>query len=349
MKNKAKNKKKTTKRKGGYKLPPHDYKFVVSTLSQKQGWGIKQCNVPSTWKVTEGEGETVMVIDTGWSDHNDLGENCVKGICTASGGNIADKEGHSSHVAGIIAAQNNDTGMVGVAPKSKVIAVKALGDDGSGTFADIAKALEYAIETKPSVVSMSLGAPSSTKRIEDAIKKLYELNIPVVCAAGNDGKRGVDYPGKYPETIAIGAYDENGKIAGFSAIGEEVDFAAPGVSIYSTFLNNKYAVLSGTSMACPFVSGVIALLLAKHKKQEQETGENDCKTVEEIRQHLLKYTIDKGYVGKDKYWGYGVLDVEKMILAKNDPSLDLPIYVEPKPTLREFLADLWNKFTNLFR
>ncbi len=339
-------KNKSTRAKGGFKLPPHEYQDVITTLSQKQGWGIKQCKIPSTWQVTQGEGETVMVIDTGWSDHKDLGENSVKGICAVNGNDIIDREGHGTHCAGIIAAKNNNTGMVGVAPKAKVIGVKALGDDGSGSFASIAKSLEYAIKIKPSVVSMSLGATSCTQRIEKLIKKLYDMNIPVVCAAGNDGKRGVDFPGKYPETIAIAAYDKNGKIANFSAVGEQVDFAAPGVGIYSTYVKNKYSVLSGTSMACPFVAGVVALLISKHKKQEADGKVNDCKTVEEIRQHLLKYTIDKGYVGKDDNWGYGVLDVEKMILASNDTSLDLPIWEEPKKVK---IKTLWEKFLSLFR
>jgi len=332
--------------KKGFKLPKHEYTSVITTLSQKQGWGIRQNKIPSTWKITQGEGETVMVIDTGWSDHSDLGDNSLKGISTVTGSDIIDREGHSTHCSGIIAAKNNASGMVGVAPKAKVIAVKALGDNGSGTFAAIAKALEYAIETKPSVVSMSLGAPSCTKRVEKDIKKLTDMGIPVICAAGNSGARGVDYPGKYPETITIAAYDKKGNIAGFSGVGEAVDFSAPGVAIYSTYLNNGYAVLNGTSMACPYVAGIVALLLSKHKKQEAEGGENDCKTVEEIRQHLLKYTVDKGYVGKDKYWGYGIIDAEKMIIAKNDPDLDLPIYKEP---VKERIRTFWDWLFSLFR
>jgi len=323
-----------------FRLPPHTYEFVISTLSQKQGWGIKQTKIPKTWKVTEGEGETIMVIDTGYFPHKDLEENIEKGICVVPGEKNLDGEGHGTHCAGIIAAKNNDSGMVGVAPKAKVIAVKALGNNGSGGFAGLGKALEYAIETKPSIVSMSLGATSSTKRIEKAIKKLKELNIPVICAAGNDGKRGVDYPGKYPDTIAVAAYDKNGNIAGFSAVGEEVDFAAPGVGIYSTYINDKYAVLSGTSMACPFISGVVALLLAKHKKQEKETGKNDCVTVDQIKEHLLKYTVDKGYVGKDNKFGYGMLDIENLILE----GCSVELTPEPKPVKKEpWWKIIWKK------
>lgn len=139
------------------------------------------------------------------------------------------------------------------------------------------------------------------------------MNIPVVCSAGNSGQAGVSYPAAYPETIAIAAFDKNGKIANFSSRGSEVDWSAPGVDIMSTYLNNKYASFSGTSMACPFMVGVIALMLSKHKKQERSNGKNDCRTVADIREHLLKYTNDKGTVGKDNDWGYGVIDVEKLL------------------------------------
>lgn len=306
------------KNKKDFKLPPHTYELVVTTLSQKQGWGISQTKIPNTWTVTQGGGETALVIDTGHPNHNDIGINAIEGKNFTNSNTINDIKGHQTHVTGIICAQNNNQGMVGVAPKSKCITAKALGDNGSGSFKWIVKALDYAIEKKVSVVSMSLGASIGTPGFHAVIKKLYKANIPIICAAGNDSTRGVDYPAKYPETIAVAAYDKNGKIAGFSGIGKEVDWAAPGVSIYSTYLDNKYAILNGTSMATPFITGVILLLLAKHKKQEKETGKNDCKTIEQIKEHLIKYTVDKGYVGKDEYFGYGIIDVEKLILESNE-------------------------------
>ena len=121
------------------------------------------------------------------------------------------------------------------------------------------------------------------------------------------------------------------------------------VNIYSTFLNNGYASLSGTSMACPFITGVICLMLAKHKKQEAETGKNDCKTIAEIREHLLKYTKDKGEVGKDNSWGYGVIDVEKLIGGedKEEPPVEEPVEEEPpveEPPVEEPVEEeLWKK------
>ncbi len=307
------------------KLPEYNKNEELGSLSQRIDWGLRQLNVPSTWSVTKGEGITAMVIDTGHPVHPDIGDNAIKGKNCISGEPIEDENGHQLHCTGIINAKDNETGMVGVAPEAKCISVKALAKNGSGTYYGLAEALDYAIEMKPDVVSMSLGGPAPSSVLHDRIKTLYEMNIPVVCAAGNSGDGGVNYPAAFDETIAVAAYDRWGKIANFSSKGEKVEWAAPGVNIYSTFLNNGYASLSGTSMACPFITGVICLMLAKHKKQEAETGKNDCKTVAQIREHLLKYTKDKGEAGKDNSWGYGVIDVEKMIKDGEEVS-------EPTPT-----------------
>jgi subtilisin family serine protease len=295
-----------------------DEKTIVASISQVKCWSIKDTNIPSTWQVTKGQDMKAMVIDTGHPNHRDIGDNAIEGKNFTNSRTILDRQGHASHVTGIICAQHNNIGMVGVAPKAKSISVKGLGDDGSGQMGWIENALEYAIEAKPDVICMSLGAPVGSGRMHNLIKKLYKLNIPVVCAAGNDGYNGVDYPAKYPETIAVAAFDRRGRIADFSARGPEVDFAAPGVDIYSTWLNNQYIKSNGTSMAAPYITGVILLLLSKHRIQEELTGENDCKTVEQVREHLLKYTIDKGAVGRDQYWGYGVVDVEALIVGKSE-------------------------------
>ena len=305
------------------KLPPVEVNEELGTLSQRIDWGLRQLNVPNTWSITKGEGITVMVIDTGHPVHPDIGDNAIEGKNCIPNEPIIDENGHQLHCTGIICAKDNDTGMVGVAPNAKSISVKALAKNGSGSYKGLVEALDYAIEVKPDLVSMSLGGPYPSPDMQNRIKKLYDMNIPVICAAGNSGDGGVNYPAAFDETIAVAAYDKYGKVARFSSKGEKVEWAAPGVNIYSTYLNNRYASLSGTSMACPFIAGVVALMLAKHKKQEEETGKNDCKTVAQIREHLLKYTNDKGEVGRDNSWGYGVIDVERLI---NDGK------VKPKPS-----------------
>jgi subtilisin family serine protease len=314
------------------KLPPFTIGESISTLSQKIDWGLKDTNVPNTWTITKGEGITCMVIDTGHPDHPDLNSNTEEGANFIPNEPIVDENGHQTHCTGIICGEDNEIGMVGVAPESRCVSVKALNKGGGGSYSGLAKALDYAIKTRPDLISMSLGGSSPSSVLEEKIKTLYDMNIPIICAAGNTGQGGVNWPAAFNETIAVAAYDKYGNVASFSSRGEKVEWAAPGVDIYSTFLNNSYASLSGTSMACPFIAGVVCLMLAKHKKQEENTGKNDCKTVAQIREHLLKYTDDKGVVGKDNNWGYGVIDVDRLIGGDQpDPKPEPKPEPNPKP------------------
>lgn len=295
------------------KIPNFTVKEVKLAYSQSFDWGLEYSSIPEAWKISKGEDVLVAVIDTGKPNHIDIGDNAITGVNFVEGETIQDFNGHQTHCVGIISAKDNNQGYVGVAPESKCICIKALNKNGSGTIKNVAESIHAAIEFNPDIISMSLGSRSPSAEIHEAVKRAYSKNIPVVCSAGNSGLSGVGYPAAYEETISIAAFDKNGKITDFSSKGEQVDWAAPGDKIYSTFLGNSYAVLSGTSMACPFIVGVIALMLSKHKKQEAETGKNDCKTIDEIKQHLLKYTDDRGKIGKDKKWGYGVIDVKKMM------------------------------------
>ena len=292
-------------------------KNTATILTENVGWGITSLNVPQTWTTTKGVKSKVLVIDTGFTKHADLLGAMIqtesRNFCSSEK-QLIDLNGHSTHCCGIIGARNNDIGVVGVAPKCSIVTAKVLNKNGSGPINNMVKALTYAKTLKPDVISMSLGWYSHEQQVHTLIKELHAMNIPIIVAAGNDGqKNSVNYPAKYPEVICVTAYDKNGSPAWFNSRGPEVDFSAPGVDIYSTWLNNTYAYASGTSMATPFMAGVVALLISKHKIQEAQTGMNDCKTVDQIRQHLLKYTDDKGVIGKDNTWGYGVINPEKLI------------------------------------
>jgi subtilisin len=305
-------------------LPPVEVQEVLTVLMQQQGWGVKQLNVPELWKITQGEGVTIGVIDTGVPKHEDLDDNVLEGLNCIPGEDQYDNHGHQTHCVGIIAAENNDVGMVGVAPKAKCLCIKGLNDRGGGTYGGLIKALEYCLEIRNDgtkrvdIVSMSLGGSSPSPQMEQVINKLVDAGIPVICAAGNDGAGGVNYPAAFDKTIAVAAYDSQGKVAYFSSKGPEVDFAKPGVNIYSTYLNNQYAKLSGTSMACPFMAGVVALLISKYKKNNEEY------TVDKIKNQLIKKSNDKGIIGKDESWGYGIVDVHDLIVDKSKPT--------PEPT-----------------
>jgi subtilisin family serine protease len=327
-----------------FTLPPYKITNVVTTLSQNVGWGLLNVfnDIPKAWTVTQGEGIRVLVIDTGCPIsfangkplhvHPDL-EGAIDVEASKSfipDEDMRDRQSHSTHCSGIIGARNNEIGMVGVAPKCTIITYKGLSDTGSGTMQCVTNALLAAIELKPDIISMSLGAEYGDLDLHNAIKKLHDMNIPIICASGNEGHDTRGYPAYYAETISVGAIDKTGKIANFSSSNEEVDFVGAGVDIYSTVCNDRYAMMSGTSMATPWVAGVVALLLAKHRDQEAKTGKNDCKTVEQVREHLRKYSTKEGVLGqpRDNWYGYGLVRVDKMILDAE--SIDEPV-VDPLP------------------
>ena len=323
-----------------FTLPPFTVEKVMTTFAQSKDWGLVALNVPDTWKVTKGANVTVLVLDTGCpatktssgvAIHPDLKNNIIINKCKSfvAGEDIYDYNGHSSMCCGIIGGEDNEIGYVGYAPECRLITYKVLGRNGSGSINSIENALRDAIKLRPDIVSMSLGATVSTPEIEKCIKILDSMNIPVICEAGNGGAaEGVNYPAKHAESFAIAAYDAQFKIANFSAVGPEVDFAFPGVNIVGTYLNNGYATMNGTSFACPACAGVVALMLSKHKKQFIETGKNDCITTWDVYDHLKKYSINKDKPGtKDDKWGWGMIDVSKLILE--DGSTTNP--TAPKP------------------
>ena len=282
---------------------------------QKMDWGIKMLRVYEIWKEVKGEGVKIAVLDTGVSQHVDLKINVKGGInfTTSNANDYQDRAGHGTHVAGIIAAADNEIGVVGVAPCAEIYGVKVLGDNGSGSFEWITQGIDWAINNGMDIISMSLGSKHSSEELHAAIKRAYDKNITVVAAAGNDGDSyvgNIDYPGKYPEVIAIGAVNKYLERSWFSSNGEELAVAAPGEDIYSTYLNNGYSILSGTSMATPFITGVLALLIAKHRKVKDSKTPID--TPQRVREHLCRTADDAGEIGKDRFYGYGIVSPTRL-------------------------------------
>ncbi len=209
----------------------------------------------------------VAVLDTGIQlDHPDLSAN-IAGSYNAirPGASATDKNGHGTHVAGTVAALNNAIGVVGVAPAVRLYAVKVLGDSGYGYVSDIIEGIDWAIGHGAEVINMSLGTSVDVQALHDAVIRAFDAGVTVVAAAGNSGPADntVNYPARYPEVIAVAATDQNDALASFSSRGPEVDVAAPGVSILSTYKGSWYATLSGTSMATPHVAGTAALVRAQ--------------------------------------------------------------------------------------
>lgn len=208
-----------------------------------------------------GAGVKVAVIDTGIDlTHPDLPRptasvSYVRGAKTAN-----DDNGHGSHVAGTIAALNNDAGVVGVAPGASLYAVKVLDRNGSGYISDIVKGINYVAAQHVNIANMSFGSSSGSTTLASACTSANTAGVLLIAAAGNSGPNHVSYPAAYDVVVAVGAVDGSDAVAYFSNTGSYLDASAPGVSVLSTYKNGGYATLSGTSMASPHAVGVAALI-----------------------------------------------------------------------------------------
>lgn len=293
----------------------------IQDVQQKLGWEITAFNLPETWQKTQGEGIKIAVLDTGVDlDHEDLKENLLPGKNFINPKKPPqDDSGHGSHVTGIICACNNELGVVGVAPKSKVIPVKVLDAKGSGSLKVVADGIRWAADQGVDFITMSLGSPSPVPVVYEAIKYANKKGCVIFCAAGNAGKtRQIFYPAAYSEVIGIGAIDENFNRANFSCTGPDLDFLAPGVKILSTVPKNWYAILSGTSMANPFAVGVASLLLSYKRKEKLNIN---LETNNDYIQAFKGYTIptnNPDFAGQQFFEGFGIIDPRKFeIWAKN--------------------------------
>ncbi len=275
---------------------------------QQITWGIARVNAPLAWNNSTGKNVKIAVLDTGISStHPDLTVSGGINLVGKSKNNKwSDDNGHGTHVAGIIAARNNTIGVVGVAPDAQLYAVKVLDAYGNGYISDVIEGIDWAVQNNMDVVSMSLGTTTYSQALNDTTANAYKAGILLVAAAGNngDGNLSTDdvlYPAKFDSVIAVSAIDSNNVAPIWSADGEEVELTAPGVDIYSTWLNGGYANESGTSMAAPFVSGVAALV----------KGKNLSTTPLEIRHTLAYNVIDLGDAGKDRRYGFGLVQAWK--------------------------------------
>ena len=296
-----------------YRLPPYRVDSMLSAeeLGQVVDWGQLATGVPDAHRVTRGKGINVAVLDTGvQAEHPDLSGQftAIKDFSGSMFG-PADRVGHGTHCAGIVAANDNTQGVIGVAPHARLLIGKVLGDDGSGSGQAIAKGIDWAVEMGADVISMSLGSPQPDPVIRNAINRAVAAGRFVVCAAGNSGPINTqpDYPAAFENVLSVASIQHDGTLSDFSSRGK-VDFAAPGSSILSTYPRDRYARLSGTSMACPFVAGVVALLLSKHKAG----GLAPIKTLPELISVLRGFASDP-VAGQDPGFGWGVIRVDKLL------------------------------------
>lgn len=226
---------------------------------------ITLTGAPNIWHRTKGKDISVAIIDTGIAKHPDLR---VKGGISTLGDtftdNYLDDNGHGTHVAGIVGANGNDRGLLGMAPEVNLFAVKALDKYGSGYVSDIIEGIAWAVDNKMHIANLSLGTSERSEALRKAVRRAYLSSTLIIAAAGNTGgtsSPGILYPAKYPEVLCVGSVNDKEIFSKFSSYGPELDILAYGENILSTYLGNSYRRETGTSMAAPQITGALALLL----------------------------------------------------------------------------------------
>lgn len=282
-------------------------------------YGISLINVPHFWEDSiTGKGVIVAVIDSGCQvNHPELKANIIDVYNftdddNSDTTNVTDYSGHGTHVAGTIAAQNLHK-TIGIAPNSKLVIFKVIDKKGEGSYQNLINAINYASDwrglngEKIDVMNLSLSGKKDDPELRKAINRAISNKINVVVAAGNSGDGSeltneILYPGFYPEVIQVAAVDKNLIPTSFSNTNINIDFLAPGKDIFSSFTNNNYTSLSGTSMAAPHVAGAIALL------NEFFRMNNIPATLERIYEYLVSHSLKiENYSSKTQ--GHGLIQL----------------------------------------
>jgi subtilisin family serine protease len=284
---------------------------MAQTGTQTEPWGITRVRAQEAWARTRGAGISVGVIDSGVdTDHPDLIAAIAGGYNTLDGedpGAYEDLLGHGTHVAGTIAAADNGVGVIGVAPEARLYAVRVFGTEPEAWVSDIVEGLLWCVDNGMDVVNMSLGLVGGASPLfEEAVATAAQAGVVMVAAAGNHNlvePTDVAAPGSYPQVITVSSVDSDGTLSSFSNYGPEVDFAAPGSGVESTYLDGSYSYLQGTSMATPHVTGVVALALAAGRSLTTGAG-----------LQLLDDLVAEDTVLLDEEEGEGVIDAATTVI-----------------------------------
>lgn len=302
-------------------------------------WNMRIISADKAWDVHKGTMNiTVCIADTGVDyNHNDLKAHYVAGgyDWADNDGDPWDDHGHGTHCAGIAAAiMDNGIGVVGVAQVG-IWTEKVLSSGGWGEWSWLASGIVHATNSGiVDIISMSLGGTGYSQLVKDACAYAWNHGLVLVAAAGNDG---IDldvtpfYPACYPEVIAVAATDSSDRRASFSNYGTKIEVAAPGVGIYSTYPGQSYVYMSGTSMACPHVSGLAGLIWSYNLEM----------TNQDVRDRLHVGVDDLGAPGRDEYFGYGRINAFKALVPP------VPVVIEHTYTFSIGPGVSWHQYSEL--
>lgn len=305
-------------------------------LYREYQWNLPLIGMEESWEMNQGSEDIIVaVIDTGIDlDHPEFEGKLATGYNVLTGDNNPyDDNGHGTHVSGIIAARtNNRTGIAGMSWNSKIMPVKAIGADGSGTAFDIAEGIRWATDNGASVINLSVGNYTPSAALQEAVRYAFERNVVLVAASGNDATDQPGYPAAYPEVLSVAAIDHRTARAEFSNYGDSLDVAAPGVDVPSTYIYSDYAALSGTSMACPHVAAFASLIRSVNPAMSNQA----------VMDLIRETAVDLGYPGKDPYYGYGMINVSAAIgrLVDTTPVQAEPINTPLSVWFRNFIETL---------
>ncbi|MCA1293012.1 S8 family peptidase [Paenibacillus sp. alder61] len=291
-------------------------------------WNLPIIETNRGWTLSKGSNDVIVgVVDTGVDlKHPDLKGRLLEGYNVIAPDQApSDDVGHGTHVSGIISANvNNNEGIAGMMWGGKILPVKALDSTGSGTTYSVAQGIIWATDHGAKVINMSLGNYADSQFLHEAIKYAFDRDVVLIAATGNDNTERPGYPAAYPEVLSVSATDYRQQRASFSNYGDYVDVMAPGESIASTYPDNQYAALSGTSMASPHVSALAALIRSINPELKNT----------EVMDIIRSNVIDLGDPGHDKYFGYGQIDVFAALEAAGGGN-DAPLQFWPQSMQRK--------------
>jgi len=319
-------------------------KEILSQLpQQKIDWGTKLIGADRAWEKYRGKNIKIGIIDTGIDyAHPDLAPNVALTRSYIDDTDGFDSGFHGTHVAGIFGGADTGIGIIGVAPQCDIYSAKIFGKGNYYTVKAEEAALEWLASENVHVINMSygglypLGVPGveeSLERYHALIKQVHDAGIIMVAATGNSGNPRdtldrVSWPARFPEVFAVGAICQELQRAEFSSAGPDLDFAMPGVDVYSCYPHKQWARFSGTSMAAPYLTGCVALL------QEWAMARDGRPfNYEEVKKYLVEYATDLGVEGVDVEHGHGYVNIGKIGVAISDSvkvQLDQPMILDPK-------------------